>query len=235
VPVSGRVVDERGVALAKRTLSVCAGGCWFGTSGGDGRFTIVPDQHIVLADYALEVHGRPDALSYYTPLPAPASGRITFAAPLPVIALPASGPEILGDGSSQSLGSGDLTVTVGAGTKVLFDVEDYGVPHGHELRVVAVDPQTMPFVDGTPAALYGCAPFETGFDRKVALTFANRAGLPAGAAVEVRAMRGLVNDAPPAGRLEHAANAHVSADGATVQTDPGEGVTELTWLALQKT
>ncbi len=40
---------------------------------------------------------------------------------------------------------------------------------------------------------------------------------------------------PPAvGLLVLAAAAHVSADGATIQTDPGEGIDEITWLAVRQ-
>ena len=39
---------------------------------------------------------------------------------------------------------------------------------------------------------------------------------------------------PTVGILAVAASGHVSADGTTIQTDPGEGISELTWLAVRK-
>ncbi len=237
VPVSGAVVDENGGAVAALTVSVCAGQCFYGTTESDGQFTVVPDLHIRLSDYALELHGRPNRVSYYTPLPTGNGSALVYATPLPLPLLPASGPEIAGDNSAQTLTSGDLTLTLAAGTKVLFDVEDYGVPGGHQLRVLSIaQPTSLPFVDASapPAALYACAPFETAFAAKASLSLANRANLPAGAAAEIRSLVGLVNDGPPAGRLVHAANAHVSSDGMTITTDAGEGVTELTWIAVER-
>jgi hypothetical protein len=51
-------------------------------------------------------------------------------------------------------------------------------------------------------------------------------------AVELVGLTGLLHDAPPAGQLVHVASAHVSGDGATISTDNGEGITELTWLGV---
>jgi hypothetical protein len=235
VPVSGQVVDDSGAPLGALTVSVCADQCFFGTTAGDGRFSVAPDLSIVLANYALELHGRPDRVSYYAPLPPLDGGALVYAAPLPLPLLPSSGPELAASGA-QTLRSGDLTLTLAAGTTVAFDVEDYGTPNGHQLRVLWIDrPAALPFVDGAapPAALYALSPFEAGFSQKVALALANRARLPAGAAVDVQSLGGLVNGPPPAGRFKHAATAHVSADGATITTDPGEGISELTWIAIK--
>jgi hypothetical protein len=231
VQVHGQVVDESGVPIPGLTMSVCADQCFFGTTGADGRFTVVPDQHIVLANYAVELHGRPDRATYYTPL-APANGlMVDFAAPLVLPLLPSSGPQVA---AGSAVTSGDLTLSVPAGADVVFNVEDFGTPNGHQLRVLKADPAKLPFINTVPDALYGCSPFEVSFSQKASLAFTNSAGLPAGAAVEIQSMRGLVNGAPPAGRFVHAATAHVSADGTTIATDAGEGVTELTWLALKR-
>ena len=54
-----------------------------------------------------------------------------------------------------------MTLTIPAGTDVIFNVEDFGVANGHQLRVLAIDlPSALPFVSGAPDALYGCSPFE---------------------------------------------------------------------------
>jgi hypothetical protein len=232
--VHGQVVDENSQPVTALTVSVCADQCFFGMTGGDGKFTVVPDQHILLDNYALELHGRPDHVTYYTPL-APANGlQIDFTQPLLLPTLPVSGPELAAGGTFTS---GDVSVTVPAGTMIIFDVEDFGVANGHQLRVLAISAALagqLPFV-GTPKpdALYACSPFEVSFSQKASLSIANP-GLPAGAAVEIQQLRGLVNDGLPAGHWMHAASAHVSADGKSVTTDPGEGVTELTWLWLKK-
>jgi hypothetical protein len=236
VPVSGRVVGDTDAAVTSLTVSVCAGDCFFGKTGGDGRFVVLPDLHILLDQYALELHGQPDHVSYYAPLPAAGGSGVVFASPLLLPSLPPSGAPIANDASAQTLTSSDVTLTLTAGTHVLFDVEDFGTPHGHDLRVVPIDsPAKLPFIDAAapPAALYALAPFETGFDQKAALTLVNRAHLPAGSAVDLQMMTGLLNDTPPAGHFQHVAAAHVAADGATIQTDAGEGIRELTWLAVK--
>ncbi len=201
VPVSGAVVDENGGAVAALTVSVCAGQCFYGTTESDGQFTVVPDLHIRLSDYALELHGRPNRVSYYTPLPTGNGVALVYATPLPLPLLPASGPEIAGDNSAQTLTSGDLTLTLAAGTKVLFDVEDYGVPGGHQLRVLSIaQPTSLPFVDASapPAALYACAPFETAFAAKASLQL-GQPRQPAGGRGGRRALAGRAGQRRAAG------------------------------------
>jgi hypothetical protein len=232
--VQGQVVGENGAPVAALTVSVCADQCFFGTTLADGSFTVIPEQHIVLANYALELHGRPDRVTYYTPLAPSAGLSVQFQKPLLLPLLPASGPEILKDLSAQTLTSGDVTLSLAAGTMVVFDVEDFGFANGHQLRVLKLDPAQFPFVDNHPDALYACSPFEVWFSQPASLRLANSAALPAGSAVEILQLRGLVNDGVPAGHFMHAANAHVSADGTNLTTDPGEGVTELTWLAVKR-
>ena len=236
--VTGAFATESGQAqsaLADRVVSVCAGLCFFGGSDASGVFAVHVDSHIVLADYAFEVHGRPDAATYYAPLPSGTAPALAYTSPLTLPLLPATGTAIPEDAAAHTVSSGGLTLTLLAGTKVQFSVEDFGVDHGHELRVRSFAlPTTLPFIDPNkqPAALYALAPFEAAFSQKVALTLNNTAALPAGAAVQVKVMRGLVNDTPPAGRFDDAALAHVSSNGATISTDPGEGIRELTWIAL---
>jgi hypothetical protein len=235
---TGRLVDEQGAPLAGLVASVCAVACYLGTSGADGTFEVVVGEHLLVDDYALHVDGRPDHASYYVALPPlDGSGALRFASPLRVPSLPASGPAIAADLSAQSLSSGDVTLTLAAGTQVQLDVEDVEAKaKGRELRVVAVDAAMLPFAAaaGAPDALYALQPFEATFSQPARVSFANRAALPAGAAVEVTAMHGLVGTTPPAGPFTHAATAHVSADGTRIDLDAGEGVGELTWLALKK-
>jgi hypothetical protein len=233
--VTGQVANDNGMAVDALTTSLCADQCFFGMTGSDGKFTIVADQHIVLANYAVEVHGRPTYTTYYTPLPAANGLDITFSLPLLVGRLPDSGPELMAGTPATSNG---VTVDIPAGTEVVFNVEDFGAPNGHQLRVLPISDLAAglyPFVgDPRPDALYACSPFEVSFGQKASLSFVNSAQIPAGTAVEIKSLRGLVNGAPPAGGWQHAALAHVSADGRDIVTDPGEGVTELTWLWLRR-
>ena len=236
--VSGTVVDSAGAPVPNLVMSVCAVACFFGKTAADGSFAVMVDSHIVEGDFALLIHARPGYASYYTRLPAQAGDTLAYASPLPLYALPASGPSIKTDRTAQTLTAGDVTLTIAAGTSVQFDVEDVlAGAVGKELRPVAIpDPRKLPFIDpaAPPDALYGFSPFEVTFSQPVTLTFKNAAGLPAGAQVDVQAMGGLLTGPPPAGNFTTVATAHVSTDGLTIAMDPGQGVTALTWVALRK-
>jgi hypothetical protein len=239
--VTGMLVDENGAGIGNSTLiSVCAGTCWNGKTGmaaTDGTFAVPINHDIVLDNYALEVHGRPNRASYYLHLPPPNGDTINFPDPIYDPPLPTSGPMIAMDKSAQTVTSGDVTMVMPAGTDVTFDVEDVGIPNnvGYELRAVTIpDPTKLQFIDPNkvPLALFTMEPFEVGFSQKVQFNFANTAGLAANAKVEVWAMKSLLFEAPPAGALEKVALATVSSDGKMINMNPGEGVTWTTWFAI---
>ena len=236
--VSGKLVDDKGAPIDSLVVSVCAGTCFYGKTIVDGSFTVGVASHIVVDKFALDVHGQPTYASYYTRLPQLAGTVAAFGQPLFVPTLPASGPTIATDGSAQTLTAGDVTLTIPAGTDVTIPVDDLtSGAVGSQLRALKIaDPSKLPFMDAAslPDALYVLAPFETNFAQKVQLSFANTAGLAAGAAVDVYEMAGLLGSLPPAGGFNKVAAAHVSADGKTITMDPGEGVTTLTWIALRK-
>lgn len=237
VAVAGRIVDEKGQPIAGRVVTTCGSTCFFGKSASDGSFTVHVGSHIPVAEFAVDVHGSPDLASYYTPLLALAGDSIAFPSPLVVPTLPTSGPLLPMDGSAAILTSGDVTVTLADGTKVSLPIDDVGIGDaGMMLRALTVaDPSKLPFIDGAnpPLALYGLGPFEVVFSQPVALAFANTTQLLPGAAVDVYLMRGLALAGPPAGRFDLAASAHVTSDGKSIATDPGQGVLTLTWIALR--
>jgi hypothetical protein len=236
--VNGKMVDDTGAGVPNLVVSVCAVACYFGQTTADGTFSN-PVYDLVVPDYyAFEAHGRPDHASWYARLPPLVGMSASYAQPLLLPSLPASGPLIALDQSAQTLTSGDVTLNLASGTKVMLDVEDVALKDvGRQLRVVKISPPSkLPFFDGQsePDALYGFAPFEVFFSQPTPLTFANSAALPANAAVDVLEMGGLINVNPPAGNFTKVATAHVSADGNTIVMDSGQGVTELTWIALRK-
>lgn len=237
--VVGQVVDEQGAGVPMPTLTVCAGLCYYGTSGNDGSFSVAINSMIDPAAFALGVHGRPDRVNFYAPLPAVQNQQVRYAAPIVDPLLPASGPMLATDGSAQTVTSGDVTLDLPAGTQIQFDVEDVVLPNmlGYEFRVYkAPDPKAPIFIDQSnpPDALYGVAPFEAYLSEKAKLTVANTIGAQAGDAVGVYVQRNLITCAPPAGALDKAAQAHVSSDGKTIVTDPGEGISAFSWIGLKK-
>src|SRR4029077_530075 len=95
----------------------------------------------------------------------------------------------------ESVGYGVDRLIWAAGTTIMLDVEDYDIlPLGGQLRALKADPSKLPLIDPgqTPNALYGFEAFEVLFTPPARLSFANSAGLPAGAAVEVQRMPGLI-------------------------------------------
>jgi hypothetical protein len=238
--VSGALVDEAGAPVPDVLVTVCADACFYGHSIGDGTFTTEVKQSLYTETYAVEVHGRPLRTTYFVKLP-PLQGQVVqFDKPFVVPRLPASGPDVKMDKSAQTLTSGDVTLTLAAGTEVQLDVEDaIDLPVGGQLRTLKLaDPAKWPFVDAArvPDVLYALSPFEVEFSQPARLSFANSAGLPANAAIDVFMQHGLVGIgvAPPAGPFDRVAGAHVSSDGTRIEMDAGEGITRLTVVALKR-
>ena len=235
--VHGKVIDEAGRPLPDLVISVCAAACYYGKTGDNGAFAVGVYSHLVIDQYATLVHGRPDYANYYTPLPRAAGNTYRYVAPLQVPRLPDHGPPIATNGAAQTITAGDVTLHLMAGTKVDVPIEDRMLGDiGSQLRVTRIaNPTRLPFIDGAarPGVLYAFAPFEVRFSRKIRVSFANTSRVPAGSAVDVQSMSGLLADKPPAGRFSSVATAHVSADGSRIEMDPGEGVLSLTWLALR--
>jgi hypothetical protein len=153
--------------------------------------------------------------------------------------LPPSNVELPPDGAPAStITVGDLTLSIGDGTKFHLDDEDCcGVPGGRTLRVAAVSLADAPSYAAAANvdAIYVLAPSGAKPSEKMGVKLVNHAGLPASAAVDLLVLGDDYFSTPPnVGLLAVAAAAHVSADGKTIQTDPGEGISELTWLAVRR-
>ncbi len=240
--VEGQLVDEQGVPIADTTVTVCAGGCFFGHSGPDGRFTVAVEQYLQVKLYSLLIHAQPRRTAYYLALPPLYAGHATFVVPLPVPAMPQDGPTLKDDKSAQTLIAGGVTLTVDAGTDVFFSFEDELLPTlGHKLRPLRLSPSQVPFLgDVKPALLYGFGPFEALLGKPARLAFDLSADdihaglLPAGSSVEVLGQRGLSRGPPPGAALDRVALGHVSADGKRIDLDAGAGITTLTWIAVRK-
>jgi hypothetical protein len=236
--VRGRALDDRGAPVPDMTVTVCAGLCFFGKTGADGRFTVAVDSYIQVGNYGLLLHAQPRHAAYYQPLPAPAM-QIEIAEPLPLLPLPQEGPALKLDPSAQTLTAAGVTLSIEAGTQIFLSPEDAGAGEVglrfRPLRVTALD--KVPFLRGPPPlALYAFGPFEVIFkERPVRISFPNTTGLPANTALELHAQRGLLDARPlPPWVLEKVAEARVSADGQRIDMAPGAGLTRLTWIAIYR-
>jgi hypothetical protein len=245
--VKGTVEDLSGTPLDQLVMTFCGFEC-FGTQSNDaGAFTISPiGTFLPTNDYALHADGRPDHAVDYLRFTADEPSVITATMHLPT--LPPSTVSLPPDGApASSVTVGDLTLLVPDNTMFDLDIEDYGTTVGRILRVASVPLASAPGY-ATAAkvdAIYAIAPssaksrpdVDGGANLlvKMGVTLKNSAMLPASAAVDLMVLGDDYSSTPPnVGILAVAASAHVSADGQTIQTDPGEGISELTWLGVRR-
>ena len=247
--VTGKVTDTSGAPLGNLVVSVCGGVCYFAKTAADGTFNAHPGSHMVPDRFAVLVHGRPDKASVYSKLPkTTAEGSIALPKPIMTVGYDKTGPALPADGAGGTVTAGDVTIKAPSGTAFDLDVEDVANGDaGRLFRSTKWTASTPPdfAVGGNVLALYALAPFATRTCAvtpctdtnliKVAVTVANTTGLPAGTAVEFVVMgTNLFSKPPNAGVLVVEATGTVSADGATITTDAGQGLTDLSWLGIRK-
>lgn len=235
--VRGRAVDLAGAGLAGRVVSYCGGGCFGGVTEADGTFAIDVNDFVIPEQYTLLLHGRPEHASLYVPGPMPVDGAINFPEPVAVPRYEDVGDLIPESAPAGSYTAGDVTLTIAAGSQVEFDVEDAVLGElGHRVRAAWVPMARAPGFarEAGVVALWAMAPFSLTSDRPIALRLRNRAMLAAGSAVDIVMMGLDVTELPvTGGRPLVVAAAHVSSDGTTVTTDPGEGLRALSWIGLR--
>lgn len=237
--VRGAAVDTDGRPIGHHLVSFCGRACFIGITEDDGSFAIPVGDVLDPTRYFFELHGRPEFATLYAPAGPLRDMRVEPASPLRVPRYAATGPALPADARGGSFTAGDVTLTVPVGTTLQLDLEDVdlGEP-GRTLRSVPVPlDRAPPFArDAGLSALYALAPFAVVASGPVGVAVPNTARLAANAAVEFVGM-GIEILTPPltAGSALVVARGHVSADGATVRTDPGEGPTMLTWLGYRPT
>jgi hypothetical protein len=233
----GRVTDLDGLPLGHLTMTFCGNAC-FGTQSDDAGVYYIPIGFVLdTQNYAIHVNGRPDHGVDYLRLRAdePPVVSATMRTPL----LPPSPVRLPPDdaGTASSVAVGDLTLVVAAGTTFALDIEDYeNGDLGRTLRVAQVPLAKAPPYAASAhlAAIYVLAPSGATASAKMGVTLRNAAGLPPSSAVDFMVLGDNYFSTPPnVGQLTVQAQAHVSADGKTIQTDPGEGIIELTWLGVR--
>lgn len=245
--VTGRTVDGTGAPLPDVSISVCGRACYPGKSGADARFSVDINRHITLAATSVLVHERPLKAGFYFQLPS-APGPDLDVGDTPVLALP-EGPALVvkPDGSpQQSVTSGDVTLNVPAGVEVNLDFDEAAAgAAGKEFRALPV-PKNLwnDFVDPSLglSGLYAFGPFEATFvdvqTGKLALaqmSFANTAGLPASTPVEFLELGSFLYPDPiPTATWGTVATGTVSADGKTIDMDPGTGIRYITWIGIRE-
>jgi hypothetical protein len=233
---NGAVTDLADASLPDLVMTICGGICFGTRSDSTGKFAIPIGGYLDTQNYAMHADGRPDHAVDYLRLAASEPQIITTTMRVP--ALPPSTVQLPADGAPAStITVGDLTLSVAAGTTFTLDVEDFGTTEGRTLRVAPVPLANAPShaIIAQVDAIYALAPSGATSSSKMGVTLKNSAGLPASAAVELLVLGDDYFSTPPnVGVLGVQATAHVSADGQTIQTDPGEGINEITWLGVRR-
>ncbi len=235
--VRGRAVDLAGAPFGNGVITYCGAICFATNADATGNFSLDVGTFIDPSVYSLLVHGRPDHASLYVPSPAPVDGVVTLAEPVAVPRYVDMGPTLPSNTAGGTFTAGDVTLTVAPGTALEFDVEDALLGAlGQQMRAVYVPMAQAPRFarDAGLAAVWALAPFNLLADRPIAVRVANRAGLAPNAAVDFVVLGQEIVRAPPtAGQAIVAATGHVTADGMFVTTDPGTGISFVTWLGIR--
>lgn len=144
--------------------------------------------------------------------------------PLTLVALPATGVDLPAGGGAVT--SSNVTLTIAA-SSVTFDPTEPNDVDLHRFRAVQVPTAKAP--PGTPAGVevvFGLGPVNAALKPAAKLTVPNVAGWPANTAVKLYLNGVDAFDAVPPvpyGVWGAIGTGHVSADGMTVSTDPGNG------------
>jgi hypothetical protein len=233
----GNVEDLSGVAIPSLVMTFCGSQCYGTQSDDAGAYAIPIGAFLPTEDYAIHADGRPDHAVDYLRLTAAEPQIITATMRLPT--LPPSAVQLPPDGSpASSITVGDLTLVIADGTTFDLDIEDYGTTVGRTLRVASVPLASAPgyATAANVDAIYALAPSGCVPSIPMGVSLKNSAGLPASAAVDFLVLGDNYFSTPPnVGTLAVQATGHVSSDGQTIQTDPGQGIDEITWLAVRKT
>jgi hypothetical protein len=234
----GTVMDLAGTPLPDLVMTMCSPAtCYGGKANGAGVYDVMIGDFIVTQNFAIHADGRPDHAVDYHRLAAGEPQVIAVDMHIPTLPPSTLSLPVDDAGAPATLTVGDVTLQVAAGTTFTLDVEDYGIPAARMFRNVQVPLASAPSyaADNKVDAIYAMAPSGAKPSVPMGVSVRNAAGLPASAAVDILVLSDDYFSIPPSvGMLVQQATAHVSADGMTIQTDPGQGITEITWLAVRQ-
>jgi hypothetical protein len=234
--VRGQVEGLDRAPLGGLGTSVCGRACYGATTDPSGAFRVKIGAFVDLSRHVVHIDGRPDHADVVTRLAAADSPTVALS-PIRVPGLPSVGAPLPPDGAGGQVTAGPVTLKIPAGAAFTLAFAD--AVDGDRGRLVRASPVSL---DDAPdfgrlagaVAVYALAPAGAVASTKVALSVRNDAALPPGAAAVLLTLEDDSITAPlEAGTLRPAAAAHVSADGATIETDPGEGITKITWLGVR--
>lgn len=232
--LTASVKDLDGNPVTDLVTTACGSGCTYGKTDATGTTRMQPRRYMYKP--ALMLHGRSRWATLYSRFDSAGDiDRGTLF--LPVMPF-AEGVVLPEGGVAGTVTHRDMTFAFAAGTEIKIERLELQEPDEQKFRAISVPlDKAPPFVaaaGGNFAAIYAMTPFGTRIKPGAAVTIANTAKLPAGAAVELFQQGTMLDDSNGAfGGFSKVADAHVSADGATIATDEGQLVTEITWLGVR--
>jgi len=244
--IEGSAIDEAGAPISGAITIACLdfpdGGAaclnpvW---SGSDGVFSIpVPEAKQCVSHVAIRaLTGQEDKLILACPVDIGTGGNVVMADPMRIHVMPEPTRQTLGDETQPH------TVSIADGTTLTIIPEAINsFEYGYEqTRLLTWDADSFGwpcFVDSEnpPVALVALLP-EVNIDQAdgAHMTFPNTANLAPDAEVTVFALGGVGSHLPDGtvvkeGSWVRVSTGTVSADGATVSTNDGEGLPFLTWV-----
>jgi hypothetical protein len=232
--VVGRVHDGSDRPL-RVPVSVCGLACFAGTVDESGAFRVPVGARLPAGGYVLFAHGRPRHASQLIPLPAAPGATIDLAA-IELASFPEEAARLPADGDpATTLEVGALRLGVPSGTTWDLAFEDLADDaEGRSVRVARVPAVRAPAFAAGAVLVYALAPFMAKPSVPVSVVLRETGGLPPLTAVDLVVMQdGITAAENTGGRPLVAATGHVSADGGQIETDPGQGIAVLTWLAVR--
>jgi hypothetical protein len=232
--VAGRLVEDGTSAPVKLLTTVCGTGlCLLGDGDANG-FTVPVNRFVNLDAFVVHVDGRPTHANVYVRLAPASSDAIVLATPIRVprldqvgLALPQAPP-----GAALVLKAGDVALTLAPTTVVELDFADASLEaEGRKLRSGVVSSAVMS--DPKLVVLHALSPFAATLTpaAEVAITLPAAAAIADGTAVEIVALDDTL-DSPENGKLKVVASGTVT--GGIAKSDPGTGLTRLTWVGVRK-
>lgn len=231
--VQGTVSELSGQAVGPVGVTVCgAGTCYGARTDEAGAFRVRIGAFIDLGAYRVHLDGRPAHADRFVSLDGLSGPILTLPAPVRTPRLPESGPKLVSRVPAEAQ-SGPLTLRIEADTELDFGFADLAdEAHGQELRVAYVPPDAAAEW-GDFVAVVAMAPFGTLASRPIGLHIEVPTPLTPLEPVELLVLDDDYESAT-LGRMVSAATGHVGADGHYVESDDGQGIRRLTWVAVRR-
>ena len=235
--LAGQVLDVHGNPPGSLLYTVCGSACVRGELNADGSFVfdknwcyspVGPLPRPVFIYHGL--HADSDLYVDFV-MPAERDVSFTFAAPLHVVPLAEMAVVPVDPDAGTT-----LTLADGKGFELTFAASSVDLGFSDSVAVGVVPNNVYPPIPGTDQllALYAMHPSEVVFTVPAAVTFPNVTKLAPGSPVEIM----IIGSAPGAngpypGTLDKVATGKVSEDGARIVSDPGQGLSSVSWVGYR--